>query len=215
MVSDPPPVSRIGRTTTATSKTTRGYRVLTRSSDRYRARERFTRQRKQRPVAELLGSVIREHRLTDEIRQRIVALHWLEIAGDRIASKTFPTSIIEGVLHVSAISSVWVQEMQYYKARLLTQINTWVDANRTWLGPPPLVTDIRCALGMPRREPLVDPDYARRLRERHIRRTHRVPDAVPPVASEAERAAIRVETCTIADDDLRAVIERVRLTWNR
>jgi hypothetical protein len=210
VVSDPPPpLSRIER------NPTRGYRVLTRASDRFRARERFTRQRKQRPVAELLGMVICEHRLTDEIRQRIVGLYWLEIAGGRIASKTFPTSIIDGVLHVSATSSVWVQEMQYYKARLLTQINAWVDANRTWLGPPPLVTDIRFALGMPRREPLVDPDYARRLRERHIRRTRCLPDAVPPVASEAERAAIFIETGAIVDDDLRAAIENVRLRWNR
>jgi hypothetical protein len=211
MVSDdgPPPVSRIDR------NTTRGYRALTRTSDRYRARERFTRQRKQRPVAELLGMVIREHRLTDELRQQIVCLYWQEIAGDRFAAKTCPTGLIEGVLHVSAISSVWVQEMQYYKARLIAQINDWVEANRVWLGPPPLVTDIRFGLGMPRRAPLVDPEYARTLRERHIRRTRPVPQTVPPLASEAERAAIRIETSAISDDELRTLIENVRLTWNR
>lgn len=206
----PPPVSRIDR------GATRGYRVLTRTSDRYRARERFTRQRRQRPVGELLGIVIREHGLTDEVRQRIVCLYWQEIAGDRIASKTFPTSIIDGVLQVSAVSSVWVQEMQYYKARLITQINDWVGANRTWLGPPPLVTDIRFSLGMQRREPLVDPAYARTLRERHIRRTRPIVEAAPPEPmTDAERAAIRMETCAIVDDGLRAVIESVRLKWNR
>lgn len=207
---DLPPVSRIDR------NPTRGYRVLARTSNRYRARERFTRQRKQRPIAELLGVVIREHGLTDEVRQRIVCLYWQEITGDRIASKTFPTSIIEGVLHVSAISSVWVQEMQYYKAKLLTQIAEWVDANRTWLGPAPLVKDIRCALGMQRRDKLVDPDYARALRERHIRRTRPVAEAAPPpTVSDAERAAIRIETCAIVDDELRLAIENVRLKWNR
>lgn len=211
MVSDNdlPPVSRIGR------NPTRGYRVLTRTSDRYRLRERFTRQRKQRPITELLGMVIREHRLTDEVRQRIVGLYWQEIAGDRIASKTFPNTLIEGVLQVSAISSVWVQEMQYFKARLIKQINEWVEANRTWLGPPPLVTDIRFGLGMQRREPLVDPEYARALRERHIRRTRPVPLAAPPTVSDAERASIRIETCAIVDDELRRVIESVRLKWNR
>lgn len=209
-MSDPPPVSRIER------NPTRGYRVLTRTNDRYRTRERFKRQRKQRAIAELLGMVIREHGLTDEVRQRIVCLYWQEIAGDRIASKTFPGSLTEGILHVSAINSSWVQEMQFFKARLLTQINAWVDANRTWLGPPPLVTDIRFALGMQRREPLVDPAYARTLRERHIRRTRPIAEAVPPSAmSEAERAAIRIETCAVADDELRRMIENVRLKWNR
>lgn len=214
MVNEPPPVSRIERSPPGAP--TRGYRVLTRTGDRYRARERFTRQRKQRPVAELLGMVIREHRLTDEVRQRIVGLYWLEIAGERIASKTFPASLIEGVLHVSAINSSWVQEMQFFKARLLTQINSWVEANRTWLGPPPLVVDIRFALGSPRREPVVDVDYARKLRERHIRRTRPRIDAIPPSdATDSDRAAIRDATAAVADDELRAVIEHVRLKWNR
>ena len=106
--------------------------------------------------------------------------------------------------------------MQFFKPRLLTQINAWVEANRTWLGPPPLVTDIRFALGMQRREPLVDPEYARTLRERHIRRTRPIIDAVPPAAvSDAERAAIRLETGAVTDDELRRLIESVRLKWNR
>lgn len=205
-----PPVSRIGR------GTTRGYRVLSRPGDRYRhSRERFSRQRKQRPIAELVGTVIRDHGLTDEVRQRIVCLYWLEIAGERIESKTFPTSLSEGVLHVSAISSVWVQEMQYFKARLISQINSWVDANRDWLGPPPLVTDIRFSLGMQRREPLVDPAHARTLRERHIRRTRPVREATPPTTSDAEREAIRIETATVLDEELRRTIEAVRVKWNR
>jgi hypothetical protein len=207
---DLPPISRIGR------GATRGYRVLTRPSDRYGGgRDRIKRQRKQRPVAELLGMIIRERGLTDEVRQRIVCLHWEEIAGARIASKTSPLSVTDGVLHASAISSVWVQELQYFKARLITQINAWVDANREWIGPPPLVTDIRFALGGQRREPLVDPEHARKLRERHARRTRPVPLATPPIVTDAERAAIRLESCAIVDDELRAVIESVRLKWNR
>lgn len=208
MSNELPPISRIDRAGP------RGYRVLTRTS--YRNRERITRQRKQRPVAELLGMVIREHRLTEAVRERIVCLYWPEIAGERIAAKTFPRSLVDGVLHVSAISSVWVQEMQFYKARLIADINSSVEANREWLGPPPLVTDIRCALGMQRREQLVDPEYARTLRERHIRRTRPVRDAAPPsTVSDTERAAICAETCAIVDDGLRAVIESVRLKWNR
>jgi hypothetical protein len=104
--------------------------------------------------------------------------------------------------------------MQFLKANLIAQINKWVDANRVWLGPPPLVIDIRAELGMQRRERLVEPDHVRRLRARHLRR-RRPSGVTPPVVSDAEREAIRIETSEIADAELRAVIESVRTKWNR
>jgi hypothetical protein len=202
----PPAFSRLDR------GGTRRYRVLNRASYRYRDRDRQPRRRKQLPVAELIGALIRRHGLTDEVRQRFVCLYWPEIAGERVASRTFPASFAEGVLHVSAVNSPWVHEMQFYKAQLIAQINGWIDANRVWLGPPPLVTDIRFTLGMQRRERMVDPEHARRLRLRYRSRPR---DAAPPSVSDVERDAILKETCTIVDADLRAVIEAVRMKWNR
>jgi Dna[CI] antecedent, DciA len=205
----PPAVSRLHR------GGTRGYRVLSRAGRRYQARDRYARQRKQLPVAELIGRLIGYHGLTDEVRQRFICLYWPEIAGERIASRTFPVSFSDGVLHVSATNSSWVHEMQFLKAQLIVQINGWIDDNRVWLGPPPLVAEIRCALAMPRREPLVDPEHARRLRLQHSPRRWRTHEAVPPPVSDAERGAIRRETSTIVDAELRAMIEAVRMKWNR
>lgn len=205
---EPPALSRIGRADP------RRYRVLTRTSRRYQGRDRFARLRRQRPIEELVGQLIRSHGLTDEVRWRVVCLHWPEIAGERIAATTFPLSFADGVLQVSAKSSSWVQEMQFMKARLVGQINAWIDARRVWLGPAPLVTDMRFVLGSKQREPLIDPEHVRRLRRRHLQRL-RPPPLAPPALSDAERAAILADTQTVDDPELRAAIEHVRLTWNR
>ena len=200
-----PAVSRLGRVGN------RRYRVLSRATGRYR----YPRLRKQLPLEELIGQLIRQHGLTDEVRQRFVCLYWSEIAGERVASKTFPVSFADGVLRVSASSSPWVHEMQFFKAQLIAQINRWVDANRVWLGPPPLVTDMRFILTMRQREPLVDREHARRLRLRHLQRVRARVDVIPPTVSDADREAIRTETGKIDDSELRAVIETVRMKWNR
>lgn len=204
----PPPVSRLDR------GGTRSYRVLSRVHGQYGARGLYRRHGKQLPVAQLIGLLIRHHGLTDEVRHRSICLYWPEIAGGRIANKTFPISFAERLLHVSAVSSSWVQEMQFFKEGLIQRINCWVDANRVWLGPPPLVTEIRFTLGMERREPLVDPEHATRLRQLQLCRM-RPRDLEPPLASEAELDAIRMETRTIADPELRAIIEALRSKWNR
>jgi len=205
----PPVVSRLDRVGE------RRYRVLNRATTRPRYRDRFHRLRKQLPIADLIGRLIEYRGLTDEVRQRAVCIYWPEIVGGRIASKTFPVSFAEGVLQVSASNSPWVHELHFYKARLIAAINNWVDANRIWLGPPPLVLDMRFVLAMEQREPLVDRDHVRRLRRYHAWRVRPRSEAAPPVASEAEREAIRAETSAIVDPELRALIEGVRLKWNR
>jgi hypothetical protein len=67
---------------------------------------------------------------------------------------------------------------------------------------------------MKQREPLVDRDHVRRLLRYHGKVKPRS-EVTPPLASEAERAAIRAETRSILDPELRGLIEGVRLKWNR
>lgn len=202
---NPPPISRLER-----GRPPRRYRELT----RYRTRDRVARQRRQLPIAELLGIVIKQHGLTDEARQRFVCLYWDDIA-DRIAAKTWPVSFSEGVLHIEAETSTWVHELQFHKTNLIAKINAWIDANRVWLGPPPLVHDLRFELGMRRnRPPLVEREQAYRLRARQLRRLWQPRVRLPPIASESEREAIRAETGRIADVGVRAVVEALRVKWN-
>jgi hypothetical protein len=108
-----------------------------------------------------------------------------------------------------------VHELHFFKAQLIAKINSWVEANRAWLGPSPLVVDMRFALAMNQRKPFVDREQVRRLRLDHARRATPRLAASPPMASDADREAIRAETSTIVDAELRALIESVRLKWNR
>jgi hypothetical protein len=201
-----PPTSRIGR------GEPRRYRTATRLT----ARARFPRERRTLPIAELVGGFVRSYGLTDACRQHVVCLYWDEIAGPRIAPKTWPVRLTEGVLHVETESSSWVHELQFHKSKLVAQINAWVDANRIWLGPPPLVSDIRFELGMRKKStPIVERDYVRRLQGRQLRRLWRPERNVATAASDVERDAILAETSRIADPDLRRIVESVRVGWNR
>jgi predicted nucleic acid-binding Zn ribbon protein len=202
---EPPAISRLARTGAYRHRTLR----------RSPGRERSTKLRRQVPIEVLLGRLIQRHGLTDEVRSRFVCLYWTEIAGDQIASRTFPISFADGVLHVEASSSTWVHEMRFHRAQLIAQINHWIETNRVWLGPPPLVSDMRFALAMRQREPLVDREHARNLRLHRLQRAIPRTDAAPPDVSDAEREAIRAETSVIADANLRDVIESVRMKWNR
>lgn len=200
----------------ATSRISRGAPRRYRTATRLTARARFPRARRILPIAELVGNFVRSHGLTDECRQHVVCLYWDEIAGSRIAPKTWPVRLTEGVLHVETESSSWVHELQFHKLKLVAQIHAWVEANRVWLGPPPLVTDIRFELGMRKKStPIVERDYARRLQARQLRRLWRPEPSVPIAASAADRDAILAETTAIGDPELRRIIEAVRVAWNR
>lgn len=201
-----PSVSRMGR------GGPRRYRTAT----RHRAHGRFPRHKRLLPIADLLGLLIKQHGLTDECRQQCVCLYWDEIAGVRLAPKTWPVRLAEGTLHIETDSSSWVHELQFHKAAIVARINAWVDANRVWLGPPPLVADIRFELGMrKKRTVIVDREHARRIQERQLRRLWRPRPNVPTAASDTEREAILAETITIIDPELRRVVESVRTKWNR
>lgn len=195
-------------------KSARAYRTLTRSV----ARDRFPRHRQQRHLAELVGVLIKHHGLTVEMQQRVVCLYWSEIAGAGLASKTYPIDFHGDVLHVATVSSSWVHEMQFRKTKLVTSLHEWLVANQVWLGtiPRPFVTDIRFMLSTRRRSWLVEPDHIRELRqrERQLRRLRPEPRLSPVTPSDAERVAIIRETSAVEDDDLRTLIERVRLQQN-
>lgn len=174
---------------------------------------RYRPHRTQLHIEELIGEVVRDHGLTDAVRPHFVCLFWTEIAGEPFGAKMFPVSYTNGVLHLDATTSSWVHEAQFHRARLVAKINEWEIANRIWLGPSPMVTELRIGLTMRRRETLVDSEYVRRLR--WLRRTMpRTAIAPPPPASGLELETIRSEVSTVEDAALRAEIEAVRVRWN-
>lgn len=188
-------------------------RALGRGRTRHQNRARYPRHRRVLPIEELIGLVIKLRGLTDGIREQCVSIAWREMVGERIANNTSPGTISRGVLTVWTWHSVWMHELRFSRAELIEQINRWTDARRAWLGSRPFVSSIRFALGTAR-EPVVDPDDLHRLRGRYRRRL-RSEGEPPPPPSNVERQAILAETSVVEDDELRAIIERVRTHWNR
>jgi len=173
------------------------------------SREKYPRQRGQRAIEELVGRLIQRHGLTDAVREHCVITFWPEIVGAQAGAITRPDVISRGVLRVTTGTSTHLQELQFIRARVVQQINHWVAAQR-WLAPAPapLVTDVRFTIGT-LRAPLA-PEY-RRQQVRHWERLR--PDRAALLA--ADRAEIVAATCLVEDAELRALIERVRLDWNR
>lgn len=185
----------------------RANRTLHRTRSRAPRRERYPRQRRETSLEQLLGRLIADHGLTAAVRERCVLVFWREIAGARIADRTQPMSIANGVLKLATKTSVLVHELQFFKKQLALDINAWILANQVWLGAAPIVTDIRVTIGA-----VKPPETAAlgRQRLRHLQRlrpTHEI--------SDADRSEILVATSTVEDLELRSMIERVRLDWNR
>ncbi|WP_428267173.1 DciA family protein [Haliangium sp.] len=148
-------------------------------------------------VAELLG----EYHLGEDIRRYRVFTDWTEIVGPRLAARTWPTPIRDGVLRIRVANSSWLHQLSFMQDQLLEQINRH-------LGEPALVTELRMFLGRRgrREQDELDPHTAARFR---VRRRPRRP--LPPPATGADLAAIDAETAAaIEDEELRAVIREAR-----
>jgi predicted nucleic acid-binding Zn ribbon protein len=156
------------------------------------------------PVSELVGTVIKHHNLVDVVRQHAVYIFWREMVGRQISSKTSPDSLSRGVLRVWTKTSSWVHQLQFFKAQMLEQINSWI-------GGPPLVSEIRFSISS-QRDPVDPVDHLRQLR-RSMWQRMRAKKSPPPAVADAVKQAIRAETSVVQDDDVRAEIERVRLRW--
>lgn len=202
---DEPEVSRITR---------RGTRAAYRSG-RSRSRAHAPRIRRELRIADLIGRVIELRRLTDVMREQIIAIAWREIVGDQVASHTIPGTLSRGVLTVWTSHPVWTHELHFAKTTIVAQINAWVATRQVWLGTRPAVIELRSTVGAPRpRERVVDPDDLLRLQRRY-RPCPRA--AVAPLAppTDAELAAITAETSVVEDPELREMIQSVRAMWNR
>ena len=170
-----------------------------------RARPRYAHHRQQLHVAELVEHVVRTHKLTDAMREYRVYVFWKELFDAKVASNTTPVSLSKGVLSVHARSSTWLQELRFLRERMLGQIQQLV-------GGSDLITDLRFSLDRPSRGEPVDHELLPRLRREEAARRPSPRQATPATADDRE--AIRAQTSTIEDDELRAIVERVRVEWN-
>ena len=82
-------------------------------------RERKREPDQLRPTSEILAGVMTSLGLEGRLREREALVHWPEIVGEEIASRSDALRIRDGVLYVRVRSAAWSQEMHFLKGKIL------------------------------------------------------------------------------------------------
>ena len=70
-----------------------------------------------------LTSSLREHQLSEPLRPHTARAIWAEVVGPEIAAATYAETTRSGVLFVRVKSTVWANELIFYKQDILTKLN--------------------------------------------------------------------------------------------
>lgn len=134
-----------------------------------------------------------------KIREHTAPLVWAEIVGAQVAAATEVVGVENGVLRVSAKSSVWASELTFYKADILRRLNARLGATRE-----PVIHDIL-------------------FQSRGLRKKKAGEEAAPPALvptpeelddvelSARELSGIEAGIAAVQDENLRARLRNVRI----
>jgi hypothetical protein len=162
--------------------------------------ERRARTRQVLTAADMIGRVLDGYRVARDVREHRIVTEWRQIVGERIATRTWPDGLKNGVLWVRVANSAWLQELSFLRDEVASRTNEH-------LGPPQLVAEVKFHIGSRRGR---DPDdavasLARRLAPRPRKRVRKFPPATPETLER-----IDAETAGVDDPDLRTAIRDVR-----
>lgn len=74
-------------------------------------------------LGDVLGGVLRQHGLEDQLKRMTVLDLWPEVVGEHIAAATRARSVSEATLVVEVRSSGWLMELNMMKGDLLARVN--------------------------------------------------------------------------------------------
>ena len=164
------------------------------------------RSRETAPAADAIAAVLSRTGLAAELRAHRIITEWRDMVGERIAARTWPDGLKDGVLWIRVASSAWLHELTLLRAQILSGICKV-------LGDPPLVTELRFHLGV--RKQVDADDVLAIAQQARSRRRRPAPRSLPPPATGAAAERIDRETSSIADPELRALIKSVRVRHDR
>ncbi|MEZ4359329.1 MAG: DUF721 domain-containing protein [Kofleriaceae bacterium] len=150
----------------------------------------------------LVAETLAAHGLGEAIRAQRIAAEWPQLVGERIARRAQPDGVRHRVLHVRVASSAWMHELGLLKPQLLAAL--W-----SALGEPRMFDDLAFSLAGRTRGPNERPGVA------PARRPSAPPPRTPVAADGPARARIAAEAAHVEDDELRALITRVRTRHDR
>jgi len=151
-------------------------------------------------AAEAITSALAFHGISDQVRGERLVTEWTELVGPKIAARTRADGIRDRTLWIEVATSAWLHELNLLRSQLVRGL-----VER--LGEPRLFDDVKFQLAGRRRRDVVTVPRAQ------VRR--RVERPLPPPASGAAREAIVREVAAVDDAELRELIARVRITFDR
>jgi hypothetical protein len=154
-----------------------------------------------RAAGSLVDAVLRARGAHAAVREHRLVTGWVDIVGERVAQRAWPSGLQKGTLWVRVANSAWMQELSFLREAIAR-------AAADYLGPPPLVREVRLHLpgkGEPQSD--VEDVVAALARRKRPRRAPAAPR--PPVAAET-LVRIDAETEVVKDDELRESIRTLR-----
>jgi hypothetical protein len=153
------------------------------------------------PVGELVGQGLSRLQIERKIREHMAILVWAEVVGPQVAGATEVLGVDTGVLRVSTKSSVWANELGFYKSDILRRLNARLGA------PPqgePIIRDIL-------------------FQNRGLRGARKGPPPTPPLSPTADQLddvslspreiqIVDEGVASLPDDALRERVRRLRLS---
>lgn len=76
------------------------------------------------PLGDLLRRWLDRQNIEHELTQASIQLQWPEIVGQKLAARTEPRYLHDGVLTVAVASSAWLNELNFMRADLVKRINS-------------------------------------------------------------------------------------------
>ena len=151
-------------------------------------------------ASEAVAAALALHGIADEVRAGRVLTEWSELVGPRIAQRTRPDGVTDRVLWVEVATSAWLHELNLLRPQLLRGL-------LERLGPPAPFDELKLRLtGRSNRAPVA---------LRAARKPPPPPRPLPAPATGAAREQIVRETARVDDDELRELIARVRIAFDR
>ena len=74
-------------------------------------------------LGDVLGGVLQQHGLGDQVKRMAALDLWHDVVGEHIAAVTQARSVAEGTLVVEVRSSGWLMELNMIKGDLLARVN--------------------------------------------------------------------------------------------
>lgn len=151
-------------------------------------------------ASDAVAAALAFHGITDQVRAGRVLTEWSDLVGPKIAQRTRPDGVTDRILWVEVASSAWMHELNLLRPQLLRGL-------LERLGEPALFDELRFRLaGRNRTAPVT-------LRAPRKPAPPKRPP--PPPATGVAREQIVREVAAVADDELRELIARVRITHDR